>query len=113
MPYTVTIVRSASGAGLRQELDDRAQRLGVTCNRLVAAIYEYAVDHQSEFNGALRDLKRPPGEHIGTGVSEEVSRKLTVWAKTREVPRGVHCKYLLEKALEMNLPDKILDAGHH
>lgn len=108
MPADINITPTASGDGLKKELDDQAQRHGATLRRLVAAIYEYAVDHQEEFSGGLRDVRRPPGQHIGTTVSDEVGRQLTAWAKSRGVPRGVHCKYLLEKALELRLPERIL-----
>jgi hypothetical protein len=104
---TINITPNASGEGLRRELDETAQRHGVTLRRLVGAIYEYAVDKQDEFTGALREVKRTPGDHIGTTVSDEVGRKLTGWAKEREIPRGVHCKYVLEKGLEMKLAEHL------
>ena len=107
MVATINITPNASGEGLRKELDETAQRNGVTLRRLVEAVYEYAVDKQDEFTGALREVKRTPGDHIGTTVSDEVGRKLTAWAKERKIPRGVHCKYVLEKALEMKLAERI------
>jgi hypothetical protein len=53
-------------------------------------------------------VKKPPGQLIGTAVPESVGKRLTAWAQARSTPRGVHCKYLLEKALELNLAEKIL-----
>ncbi|MGR9237106.1 hypothetical protein ACU8NU_37025 (plasmid) [Rhizobium leguminosarum] len=107
----INITPNASGQDLRKDLDDAAQKNGVTLRRLVGAIYEYAIDHQSEFSGPLQALKRTPGDHIGTTVSEDVGRKLTTWSKERKVPRGVHCKYVLEKALELKLADKLFSAS--
>lgn len=104
---TINITPNASGQDLRKELDDVAQKNGVTLRRLVEAIYEYAVANQDAFTGALKEVKRTPGDHIGTTVSEEVARGLTAWAKQRKIPRGVHCKYILEKALEMKLASQL------
>ncbi|HEX8573310.1 MAG TPA: hypothetical protein VF759_11225 [Allosphingosinicella sp.] len=108
MAAVINITPSASGEGLRKDLDDTARSYGVTLRTLVAAIYTYAVSHQKEFTGALQNPKRPPGQHIGTSVSDDVGRRLTGWAKARKTPRGIHCNYVLEKALELKLAEKVL-----
>lgn len=107
----INITPNASGHELRKELDHVAQKNGVTLRRLVAAIYEYAVEHQAEFTGSLKEVKRPPGDHIGTEVSDDVGRQLTAWAKSRKIPRGVHCKFVLERALEGNLAERIFGSS--
>jgi hypothetical protein len=82
-------------------LEEQARIHGLTIRTLVAKIYTFAVDNQDKFSDPLSSARRKPGDHIGAAVEEGIGTKLTAWAKDRSTPRGVHCCFILEKALEL------------
>lgn len=104
----VNITPNASAEGLRDELEAEAQKNGIALRPLIAVIFEFAARNQGSFNSALRTPRRQKGEHIGATVSSETADKLTAWAKRRKSPRGILCRFILEKALEDKLISKIL-----
>ncbi|MFZ0847096.1 MAG: hypothetical protein WAM62_15020 [Pseudolabrys sp.] len=106
---TINITPNASAQELRRELDDYARALGVTRRTLTAKIYAYSVANKGEFTGALKNARPSPGDHIGAEVTDEIAKELTRWAKGRGTPRGVHCRYILEKALEIDILDAALN----
>jgi len=107
----INIAPTASAKGLREKLDRQARRRGLNFRQMVGDILTYASkkEHRKQFQGPLKDpLPEDGGEHIGSRVSSEVKDTLTAWAKERKVSRGIHCRYILEKAIEDDLFDTIL-----
>ena len=103
----VNITPNAASKGLKEKLEEQARLMGVGHRTLVARIYEYAVRHKREFSSPLRKAGESPGNPIGAPVDEQVAKALTAWAKERGTARGIHCRYILEKAIEMDLSEKL------
>jgi hypothetical protein len=107
----VNITQKASAEGLRAELEKEAQRRGKTIRPFVGAIYSYAVKNNGKFSGPLKSSRRKPGDHIGAQVAADVAAKLEDWAKKKETTRGLWCCFLLEKALEDKMLEKIFGSS--
>lgn len=107
----VNITPTASAEGLREDLEREANNRGKPIRSLVGAIYRYAAGNKGKFTGALKSARRKPGKHIGATVTETVGRALDQWAKQEQTSRGMWCCYLLEKALQDKMLDKIFGSG--
>jgi len=107
----VNITPTASADGLREDLEREARSRGKPIRSLVGSIYSYAVTNKNKFSGALRAPKRKPGQHIGATVSESVCKALDQWAKKEQTSRGMWCCYLLEKALQDKMLDRIFGSA--
>jgi hypothetical protein len=73
----------------------------------VGEIYSFAVKNPAKFSGPLKPARKKPGKHIGAVVSDTVGKELTRWAKNEKTSRGLWCCYLLEKALQDRMLEKI------
>lgn len=103
----VNITPTASAHGLREMLENAARSRGKPMRPFVGRIYAYAVQNQGKFRGPLRQPMQKPGLHIGATVEESVANKLKKWAKEEQTSRGMWCCYLLEKALQDDILDKV------
>jgi hypothetical protein len=104
----VNITPPSSSAALREQLEALADRYGINVRVLVAEVYTYAAKNQEEFSDPLDQAVKRGGLHIGATVSDATAAELTAWAKKKKTPRGRHCAFVLEKALESGVIKKIL-----
>jgi hypothetical protein len=103
----VNITPTASAANLRQDLEREARKRGKPMRGFVGAIYTYAVANRKRFAGSLKEARAPKGDHIGASVSADVAKHLSDWAKAEQTSRGLWCCYILQRALQDNMLDKI------
>jgi predicted DNA-binding ribbon-helix-helix protein len=96
---SVNIQMSASGVGIKEDLQLIASRRAVSVSKIVAQIYEYAVNNTNAFPTEILSPRPKMGKNISTKVSVDVVNKLTEWAKELGRSRANHCCFLLEVVL--------------
>lgn len=106
---TINITPRSSAAGLREEIDERARALGMAPRALVTEIYSYSIKNVGDFAEALATPRAAGGLQIGAPVSMDTHRRLKDWAERKRTPLAIHCRYILEKALEEPLYKRIID----
>ncbi len=96
----INITTTASGYGLKEELEDYAAIRGLKIRTFVGKIFEYSIDHKRKFDKLDKPARKKGGANIGAVVSDHVKSELTKWAKEKNTPRGLHCCFILEKAID-------------
>lgn len=103
----VNITPSSSAFDLREDLEREASARGKPMRSFVGSIYGYAVKNRPTFSGPLRPPRKKPGKHIGATVSDVVAKELDRWSKQEQTTRAMWCCYLLEKALQGKMLERI------
>jgi hypothetical protein len=103
----INITPNASAQGLRERLERESASRGKPVRSFVGSIYRYAISNRARFTGPLKNAGSKPGRHIGATVPDNVAKALEKWAHQEETSRGMWCCFILEKALEDGLLDKV------
>ena len=108
---SVNISVSSSPVGLKEDLSELASRYGMKLSTLIILVYEYSLTNRSIFLGHIENPRPKGGKHISTILPRKAADELTDWANSLGRSRAHHCAFILEKALEEKLIDKITSSN--
>ena len=104
---SLNVSTSSSSEGLKEDLTREARRRGFTLSRLVRDVLVFALQNKAAFEAPIEDPRDRPGKHISTTVTDDVRDEFTQWANARGTPRTDLIAFVLEKALEDRIVDRI------
>jgi hypothetical protein len=105
----INITSTNAGQGIKERYDTEAMVRGRTSRPFISSVIAYACANKIKFKGKLENMAEKGGTHISIEVPADIKDELKAWADEQGSTQALLANHVLEKALELNVLEKIFD----